>query len=133
MKQIVYLAVDNGIDGLSKTNVLYAAFTEVERDAMIEADKSKAWRSKKEVIVDPAVARNQALAKLDGIDRLVLGLPAWPNTVVKATPTQPGPTYPPDVVEAIRWLHRLSDDANYKDRLGALSNWFNERSLGDLT
>lgn len=79
MKQIAYLAIDNGVDGRAPPSVMYASFDEAELDAMIAADKSKAWRTKTEAIVDHAVARQQALGKLNGIDRLVLGLKPWPD------------------------------------------------------
>lgn len=79
MKRIVYVVNDNGIDGRAPTRTLYASFDEKERDAMLEKDKAKPWRSTDEVIIDDVVAKNQALAKLDGIDRLVLGLSAWPS------------------------------------------------------
>lgn len=75
MKVIVYTATDSGIDGRAPTTVLYASLSEAERDAMIEADPSRAWRGKSEVIVDLSVVAAQALAKLDGIDRLALNLP----------------------------------------------------------
>lgn len=78
-KRIAYVATDSGVDGREKTTVLYAAWTEEERDAMLEKDKSKNWRSAEEKIVNVETARRQALAKLDGIDRLVLNLPAWPD------------------------------------------------------
>lgn len=82
-KKIVYVATDSGVDGCAPTKVMYAAFDEAERDTMLEADKSKAWRGTSEVIVDVEAARKKALTKLDGIDRLVLGLPAWPATDVE--------------------------------------------------
>lgn len=78
-KRIAYLATDNGVDGREPTTVMYASFDEKERDALLNADKAKAWRSKGEQLVDVEAARKKALAKLDGIDRLVLGLPAWPK------------------------------------------------------
>lgn len=80
-KQIVYLATDSGVDGRSPEKVLYAAFTESARDAMIAADPSRAWRNKGERIVDIEAALASALAKLDGVDRLVLGLKPWPSRV----------------------------------------------------
>jgi hypothetical protein len=85
MKRIVYVAEDTGIDGLAKASVLYASFNEAERDSLINADPSKAWRTKGERIIDPAVAYKQALAKLDGVDRLVLGLKPWPTTDIPPT------------------------------------------------
>ena len=78
-KQIVFLVTDNGVDGRAPTTVRYASFSESERDAMIDADPSKAWRGKEERILDIEAAKAQALAKLDGIDRLVLGLKPWPS------------------------------------------------------
>ena len=85
-KRIVYIATDSGIDGREPERVLYAAWTEQERDEMLQADKSKAWRRPTEKIIDEDVAKRQALAKLDGIDRLVLDLPAWPNVQGEARP-----------------------------------------------
>jgi hypothetical protein len=77
MKKIVYIAVDNGIDGRSKDRFLYASFDEDEIKKMLSKDESRAWRRIKEEIIDDKVTRKQALAKLDGIDRLVLNLPSW--------------------------------------------------------
>lgn len=82
-KQIAYLVTDSGIDGREPTRVMYATFDEKERDALLAADKSKAWRSTSEQIVDVTAAQAKALNKLDGIDRLVLGLPAWPAGISK--------------------------------------------------
>ena len=78
-KKIVYTVTDNGIDGRGPTVTLYASYNETERDRMLEEDKSKAWRSTHEQIVDMDTAVCQALSKLNGIDRLVLGLPPWPK------------------------------------------------------
>jgi hypothetical protein len=76
-KKIAYIATDNGIDGMEKTSILYATFDEEELKAIHNRDKSKAWRRLTEQIVDVDKAKEQALAKLNGIDRLVLGLPNW--------------------------------------------------------
>lgn len=79
MKQIAYLAIDNGIDGREPSTILYASFDESEFKKMMESDKAKNWRHATERIVDVAAAQAVALSKLDGIDRLVLNLPAWPS------------------------------------------------------
>lgn len=79
MKRIVYTVIDSGVDGREPAKVLYATFSETERDALLEQDAAKAWRSKAEAIVDEAAAVGEALAKLNGVDRLVLGLSAWPS------------------------------------------------------
>ncbi len=73
-KQIVYTITDNGVDGRDRTSTVYASFTESERDERLSREPSKAWKEKGETIVDVGTARAQALAKLDGLDRLVLGL-----------------------------------------------------------
>lgn len=75
VKRIIFMAVDNGIDGMEKDSILYASFDEDVLDSLIKADKSKAWRTKKEKIIDVEQATKKALAKLDGVDRLLLGLP----------------------------------------------------------
>jgi hypothetical protein len=80
MKRIAYLVNDNGVDGMGQTRTLYATFDASERDALLELDKSKAWRSTAETIIDEEKAVETALAKLNGIDRLVLGLRPWPAT-----------------------------------------------------
>lgn len=82
MKRIAYTATDNGGDGREPTRVCYAAFTEDERDRLLSLDKSKDWRRATEQIIDVEKAIATALAKLDGIDRLVLNLPPWPETGV---------------------------------------------------
>ena len=76
-KKIVFVAVDNGIDGRSKDKILYASFDENDVKALHSKDKAKNWRRLTEQIVDVDQARLKALAKLDGVDRLVLGLPNW--------------------------------------------------------
>lgn len=83
-KQIVYYAVDNGIDGRESDSILYAAFNEQDLDNMLNRDPSKAWRTKKEKIIDAVSIQKQALAKLNGIDRLVLNLPSWIDERYKA-------------------------------------------------
>lgn len=74
MKQIVYTVTSNGIDGREPTTVVQAFLDEEERNRMLNASKNKNWRSKGEMIVDMELARKQALAQLDGLERLVLGL-----------------------------------------------------------
>ena len=83
MKRIAYLVTDSGVDGMQPTHSLYASFDETKRDAMLEKDKAKAWRSKDEEIIDEASVYMRALSKLDGVERLVLGLPAWPDNTWK--------------------------------------------------
>lgn len=76
-KKIAYCAVSYGVDGREKKSILYASFDEDELNVLHNKDKSKNFREVEEEIVDVDEARKEALAKLDGIDRLVLGLPNW--------------------------------------------------------
>jgi hypothetical protein len=78
-KIIAYCVVDNGEDGRAPTNILYAAMTEKKRDELLAEDPSKNYRSTMEKVIDKDEAREKALAKLDGIDRMVLGLSRWPS------------------------------------------------------
>jgi hypothetical protein len=114
---IAYCATDSGIDGREPERVLYASETREGRETMIQADKSKAWRSRKEVIVNRGPAIAQALAKLNGIDRLVLGLPAWPEkTGISAVPDQLTKAAP-DLLAA---LDRLLSVCEYYPPSGAV-------------
>lgn len=76
-KKIVYSAVDNGIDGMSKDSILYSSFDEKELKSLLSKDPSRTFRTVKESIVEEESAIRKALSKLNGIDRLVLGLPNW--------------------------------------------------------
>ena len=73
-KKIAYTITDSGMDGRSKTRVVAAFWTEEARDAALEKDKNRIYRSTGEQIVDVAVQEKSAIAKLDGIDRLVLDI-----------------------------------------------------------
>lgn len=77
--RIAYLVTDSGVDGREPTKVLYATFDPHLRRALLNNDASKAHRSTSETIIDVKKARANALAKLDGIDRLVLNLRPWPS------------------------------------------------------
>lgn len=75
-KQIIYTIRDNGVDGRAPTTTVFASMNEDERDRVFDHSKNKAYFSKGEVIADMVDGRyKSALAKLDGIDRLALGLP----------------------------------------------------------
>lgn len=73
-KKIVYTANDNGVDGKEKTNVIFATFNEDELKIKHEADINKNWITLGEEIVEVDSRKKQALSKLDGIDKLVLGI-----------------------------------------------------------
>ena len=74
MKRIIFYAVTNGIDGLQKEEIKFASFDEEELKFMNSTDVNKNWNTLKEKIVDVEVGKVTALNKLNGIDKLLLGL-----------------------------------------------------------
>ena len=72
IKRIAYTITDSGCDGRAPTTIMQAFWFEQARDDFLAADKNKAYRGTGEMIVDPEKTRRQALAKLSGIDKLVL-------------------------------------------------------------
>lgn len=74
MKQIAYLVIDNGIDGREKDTVVEAFWNEGERNAFINQSPNKGYYSTGEKIVDVEVDTKAAMAKLNGLDRLLLGV-----------------------------------------------------------
>ena len=74
MKKIIYTAIDNGVDGLGKSNIRFANFDEEELKKTYNSNPNKNWLRLNEEIVDVEERKRKALAKLDGIDKLVLGI-----------------------------------------------------------
>ncbi len=77
MDVIVYCAVDSGVDGREAPRVLYAAFSQVELNAMLARDLSRKHRAVEKKIINVRDTKQAAIKKLDGVDRLVLGLTRW--------------------------------------------------------
>ena len=73
-KRIAYLITDSGIDGMDKMSIMQAFWEEHDRDLALKEDKNKAWRSVSEVIVNVEPDKKQARAKLNGLERLLLGI-----------------------------------------------------------
>lgn len=74
MKQIAYTIIDNGIEGTEPDDVVAAFWDETARDEALNKSKNKNYLRVGEVIVDLEKRKVEALAQLDGIDKLVLGL-----------------------------------------------------------
>lgn len=74
MKKIAYVIRDSGIDGRSAYKTVKAFWNESERDKAYESDPNKNYYRKAEVIVDLKSHSETILRKLDGLDKLVLGL-----------------------------------------------------------
>lgn len=71
-KRIAFTIRDNGVDGREPTRIVSAFWDEGERDKSFDKDKNKAYLSKGEEIIDTNKALKEALAKLNGIDKLIL-------------------------------------------------------------
>lgn len=73
-KQIVFTITDNGMDGMGKSDIVFASFDESAILKRHGSDVYKVYRVFGERIVDIDKAKKVALSKLDGIDKLILGL-----------------------------------------------------------
>ena len=71
----VYVAMDDA--GPDPQRVVYAAFNKERLIELAEHDRSFSYRSVGTIQIDVGTARKQALARLNGIERLVLDLPSW--------------------------------------------------------
>jgi len=82
MKQAVFLITGHGEDGRAPESIIFATLNEQERDQKFAADPNRNYFSKVDRVVDLADARNKALAKLNGLDKLALfnnGIPSPPS------------------------------------------------------
>lgn len=73
-KRIAFLITENGVDGRAPTVIVAAFWDEEARDKAFDADKNKAYYGKDDRIVDIPKQREKAMARLDPIDMMVLGL-----------------------------------------------------------
>lgn len=93
MKRIAYILVDNGIDGMGPDSITEAFWFEDQRDNFFNKDPNKSWRTKKEIIVDIQKARDDAFAKLNGLDLLALNMDTEgnysPANLITAATTKP--------------------------------------------
>lgn len=72
MKSIVYIAIDNGIDGRDKETIRFASLVEAERDAFIANSPNKNWLTAGERIYQLDKVAETAWNRLDGVERLAL-------------------------------------------------------------
>jgi len=73
-KVIIYTAVESGMDGRGKARNVFASYSEKERDTWFEQSKNKNFYRKDEGIFETEKTQSSALAKLDAVDRLSLGI-----------------------------------------------------------
>lgn len=72
MKQIVYLAVDNGVDGRDAESIRFASLDEAERDKWIESSPNKPWLSPVDRVGNLEAIAAETWKQLDGLKRLAL-------------------------------------------------------------
>lgn len=84
-KFVAYTIIDSGVDGRERPRIKAAFDDEDQRDKVFDADPNKNYLRKAEEIVDPEKRVQEALNKLDGIDRLVLELPDKASDILNPT------------------------------------------------
>ncbi len=74
--KIVYTITESGVDGRGPTNVVFATWREQLRDNTLDniSSSNRGWYSKGKHIVEIESATKQALAKLDGVQKLLLDI-----------------------------------------------------------
>lgn len=72
MKRIAYIIISNGEDGHGHDRIEQAFWHEHERDTAFHKSKNKLRKA--DIIVDEPKAKSDAMTKLDGLEKLVLGL-----------------------------------------------------------
>jgi hypothetical protein len=80
MKQAIFLIVDNGCDGRNKTSIIHAFTDETVRDDALKNHPNKAYYRSEDCVVDLTEHAKTALMKLDGLDKLALGIENTPKT-----------------------------------------------------
>jgi hypothetical protein len=73
-KRIAYTISSSGVDGREPKRIEKAFWNEDVRNKEFDNDPNKNYLTKGEQIVNEDEARKTALAKLDGIDTLILNL-----------------------------------------------------------
>lgn len=72
--KIVYLVTSHDVDGRGPERIEYASYSKTERNAWHEKSRNKNYYSLTQRIVDMDQQFRASSAKLDALDRLVLGL-----------------------------------------------------------
>lgn len=72
-KSIVYLITEHGMDGRAPETIMFASMVEETRDRVFDNSKNRVYYNKVDRIIDIEEYRKGSLAKLNGIDRMILG------------------------------------------------------------
>jgi len=75
MEIIVYIIEESGVDGRAPATIKFASQIELVRDEKFESyGKNKGYYSKRDIIVNEEVQMKQTTSKLNGLDKLMLGI-----------------------------------------------------------
>ena len=74
MKRIVFTVTESGIDGKAPTKIIFASYSEEQRDSWLASNKNRNYFDTNEHTVDTEKAKKKAFGKLDAVDLLVLGI-----------------------------------------------------------
>ena len=72
--QIVYVVMGADSGGKSSNNILYASFDENKQVNFYDNAKNKNWFIKKKIIIDKEKEAKKLFSKLDGLERMILGI-----------------------------------------------------------
>lgn len=81
--RIAYLVTDHGVDGRDKEHIVFASFDEQEANDWYNGNPNKAYYSQTKRIIEVEKETKQAMAKLNGVHRMLLGIEQRPNKKVK--------------------------------------------------
>lgn len=74
MKKIIFSIASNGVDGLEHKTIYKAFFDEKERDNYLKIMKNSSYFYPLDEIVDIEKETSKSRNKLNGIDKLLLGI-----------------------------------------------------------
>ena len=72
MKQAMFLAIDNGIEGKGPDSIRFASTIEAKRDKFIEDSPNKNWLRKSNKVCDLSQIAFSTWNALDGLQQLAL-------------------------------------------------------------
>lgn len=74
MKKAYFLVIDDGVEGQGPSKIVFASSQEKTRDNWLEMHPLKNYYRAEDKVLDLDQVRKNALSKLDGIERLALGI-----------------------------------------------------------
>jgi len=74
MDKIIYTIESNGIDGRGKLEIINASFEKEIINNIFNNLKWRGYYSMNKRIIDPSAEAKKGISKLNGVERLILGL-----------------------------------------------------------